>query len=75
MAQTPQMRPIQGVIRRHEIVAAELPDRYAQEADPSFVYDIMKAQVQSMREYVISRGGLHNLPQRRIGTISRATWE
>jgi len=63
VAQTPQMRPIQGVIRRHEIAAAELPDRYAQEADPSFVFDIMEAQVQSMREYVIARGGLHNLPQ------------
>jgi hypothetical protein len=32
-------------------------------ADPSIVYDIMEAQVQSMREYVIACGGLNNLPQ------------
>jgi hypothetical protein len=63
VAQTPDMRPLQGAIRRHEIEAAELPDIDVQAADPSIVYDIMETQVQSMRDYVIPSVGFDNLPR------------
>ena len=57
------MRPLQVAIRRHETSAEELPDIYAQVVDPSVVYDIMEAQVQSMRDYGAACGDLHNLPR------------
>jgi hypothetical protein len=63
MDQIPEMRPLQDTIRRHEIILAELSDIYAQTFDPSIVYDIMQAQVQSIRDYVIASGGFDNLPR------------
>ena len=63
MDQIPEMRPLQDTIRRHEITSAELSDIYDQTSDPSIVYDIMEAQVQSMCDYVIASGGVDNLPR------------
>ena len=50
-------------VYQEAITKAALPDLYAQEADPSIVYDIMEEQVQSIRPYDIACYSYNNLPK------------
>jgi hypothetical protein len=48
--------PFQSVVKRHNITAVALPDRYAQAVPAQAVFNVMERQVVVMRQYKQERG-------------------
>ena len=67
IAQDPAARPLQSVVKKHNIAAAVLPDRYAQTVPAQAVFNVMERQVAAMRQYKQERGA-QGLPR-------HETWE
>lgn len=62
-----KMFSLQSIVKRHNIAAAVLPDRYAQAVPAQAVFDVMERQVDVMRQYK-QRCGAQGLPR-------HETWE
>ncbi len=66
-AQDPTMRPLQSVMKKHNVSAAVLPGRYAQSVPAQAVFNVMERQVAVMRQYK-QECGAEGLPR-------HETWE
>ena len=66
-AEDPTMRPLQRVMKRHNITVAVLPDRYAKALPDQSVFNVMESQVATMRQYKQEHRG-EGLPR-------HETWE
>jgi hypothetical protein len=66
-AQAPAIRPFQSVMKRYNIAAAVVPDRYAQSVPAQAVFNVMERQVEVMRRYKQERDA-EGLPR-------HETWE
>jgi hypothetical protein len=66
-AQDPTMRPLQSVMKKHNVASAVLPDRYAQSVPTQAVFNVMERQVAAMRQYK-QECGAEGLPR-------HETWE
>jgi hypothetical protein len=63
----PTRRPFQTVMKKHNITATVLPDRYAQSVPAQAVFNVMERQVEVMYQYK-QECGTEGLPR-------HETWE